>query len=77
MAKIIRNALKVEGGVRLIYTGDDGRYIGEASITGLNAAALRAIVEDARDFVIEEEAALKAADMPPEPQEAPRILTRQ
>lgn len=78
MAQLIRNALKIEGGVRLIYTGTDGRYIGEVIVTGLNAAALRAISEDLRDFIIEEQAALEAADAPPEPPKEPlRILTRQ
>lgn len=83
--QLIRNAIAVPGGVRIVYTTQEGRYLGEitalASAAGdINSAgALRAFAEDFRDFTEEEAAALAAADQPsPEiAQAVSRILTRQ
>lgn len=73
-AQLIRNVVVIPGGVKLVYCDQHGKYIGEVIATGLNVAALRALAEDFRDFVIEERAALEASEQPP--QEVSQAIAR-
>jgi hypothetical protein len=75
MAKqLIRNVFPVPGGLKLIYCTQEGRYIGDLIVNGINSAALRAIAEDFRDFTIEEAAALEAQPSPEIEQAVSRIV---